>query len=217
MSRKFEAELDTQREYFNATYFNKSGQNQIAKYETTLLKPFFQDPDKWKLAINRFRVPISQVPLTSYNVPFNAWEVGIQYATSAGDAGTEQFEYVQQYNPITQTDYLYENLASYSNYQLATTQPYVIKQFATIPNIDYSVLPVVDSTNNTNTFFVLNTNGYTIDAYQGTPSNASIVATFPITGSTLIPAGQTFHSIATICTDASGNFYIGYKIGRAHV
>ena len=52
MSRKFESNADTQREYFNATYFNQSGETQQAKYETTLLKPFFNNPDEWKITIN---------------------------------------------------------------------------------------------------------------------------------------------------------------------
>lgn len=100
MSRNFTADVDTQREYFNASYFNQTGQNQIAKYDTTLLKPLFNDPDKWKLAINRFRIPLSGIPLTKNNIPFETWEVGVGYQPSAND-WTTSYSYVPQYNPQT--------------------------------------------------------------------------------------------------------------------
>ena len=78
MSRKFDADVDTQREYFNAQYFNISGQDQQARYDITLLKPFFLNPDAWKIAINRASVPLS-MPLTRNNIPFHSWQVGLQY------------------------------------------------------------------------------------------------------------------------------------------
>ena len=83
MSRNFTADVDTQREYFNATYFNNSGTIQQAKYQTSFLKPFLNDPDKWKLAINRMRVPLSGIPLTRNNIPFEQWQVGLQYNSSS--------------------------------------------------------------------------------------------------------------------------------------
>lgn len=99
MSRNFTTDVDTQREYFNATYFNNSGQNQIARYDTTLLKPFFPNPDQWKLAINRMRVPLSGIPLTRNNIPFEQWQVGIEFnnSTVVGNA----LEFVPQFNQKT--------------------------------------------------------------------------------------------------------------------
>ena len=69
---------ETQREYFNAQYFNQSNASTVARYETTLLKPFFLNPDKWKLCINRASVPLS-MPLSHNNIPFNGWEVGFSF------------------------------------------------------------------------------------------------------------------------------------------
>jgi hypothetical protein len=106
MSRNFLTDVDTQREYFNASYFNQSGQNQLAKYETTLLKPFFHDPDKWKLAINRMRVPLSGIPLTRNNIPFQQWLVGLDYRpVASGTGGQSTTEYVEQYNQSTTNQY----------------------------------------------------------------------------------------------------------------
>lgn len=100
MSRKYETTVDTQREYFNAAYFNQTTTTQVAKYETTLLKPFFNNPDKWKLAINRARVPLSAIPLTSHNIPFEKWQVGINYQTSDVGANAQYSgAFVPQYNP----------------------------------------------------------------------------------------------------------------------
>lgn len=107
MSRNFLTDVDTQREYFNASYFNQSGQNQLAKYETTLLKPFFHDPDKWKLAINRMRVPLSGIPLTRNNIPFQQWLVGLDYRpVASGTGGQSTTEYVKQYNQTTRNEYI---------------------------------------------------------------------------------------------------------------
>jgi hypothetical protein len=100
MSRKYETTVDTQREYFNAAYFNQTTTTQVAKYETTLLKPFFNNPDKWKLAINRARVPLSAIPLTSHNIPFEKWQVGLNYQTSNVGANAQYSgAFVPQYNP----------------------------------------------------------------------------------------------------------------------
>lgn len=98
MSRNFTTDVDTQREYFNATYFNNSGVNQNARYDTTLLKPFFNDPDKWKLAINRMRVPLSGIPLTKNNIPFHKWEVGLGFTTSKTATVNEYQNFVPQLN-----------------------------------------------------------------------------------------------------------------------
>lgn len=106
MSRNFTTDVDTQREYFNATYFNNSGENQIARYDTTLLKPFFPNPDQWKLAINRMRVPLSGIPLTRNNIPFEQWTVGIDYRpVASGTGGYTSVFNVKQYNQTTQTNY----------------------------------------------------------------------------------------------------------------
>lgn len=124
MSRNFTTDVDTQREYFNATYFNNSGQNQIAKYDTTLLKPFFPNPDQWKLAINRMRVPLSAIPLTRNNIPFQQWEVGIQYSKSISGPTTTDTTFVPQINQKTvteQTEYVITpNNISLYNTQLTT-------------------------------------------------------------------------------------------------
>jgi hypothetical protein len=100
MSRNFTADVDTQREYYNAAYFNDSGQNQQAKYSTSLLKPLLKEPGNWKLAINRMRIPLSGIPLSKNNIPYQTWEVGLSYKkTSTGSTLTTDFEYVGQLDP----------------------------------------------------------------------------------------------------------------------
>jgi len=98
MSRNFTTDVDTQREYFNAQYNNNSGLTQIARYEADLLKPFFNDPDKWKLAINRMRIPLAGIPLTKNNIPFEQWQVGMEYRNNGGTSIVDDFEYVPQFN-----------------------------------------------------------------------------------------------------------------------
>jgi len=124
MSRNFTADVDTQREYFNATYFNNSGQNQLAQYETSLLKPFFLNPDNWKLAINRMRIPLSGIPLTRNNIPFNQWTLGIDYRpVSSGAGGYTSIKTVKQYNE--KSEVIYE---TYSVSQSLAIEKYNITQ-----------------------------------------------------------------------------------------
>lgn len=99
MSRNFNANVDTQREYYNCQYFNTSGIDQQARYEVQLLKAFFMDPQNWKLSINRASVPLS-MPLTKNNIPFQQWQIGIQY-NDGTNPPTNDIEYVQQYNAST--------------------------------------------------------------------------------------------------------------------
>lgn len=204
MSRNFTADVDTQREYFNATYFNNSGQNQIAKYDTTLLKPFFNDPDKWKLSINRMRVPLSGIPLTKNNIPFEQWQVGLGYFN-----GTQQqveYAYVEQVNQKTVSEPIYLNISSDYNLQNATIYPVaeVLEQIP-ISNINYDILPVSESSNGKNTFYILDNDGVTVNVYQDYSN--TVVAT--LANPTPI-VGKTFNSLVGFCTDLSGNFYYCY-------
>jgi hypothetical protein len=152
MSRNFTADVDTQREYFNATYFNNSGQNQIARYDTTLLKPFFNDPDKWKLAINRMRVPLSGIPLTKNNIPFETWQVGLGYTSSSANIPDDFQSYVPQINEKILTHPQYFNIVCTDNASLVTkertkyndisqwfgnsTYPFEAQIFSTAPQYD---------------------------------------------------------------------------------
>lgn len=207
MSRNFTADVDTQREYFNASYFNNSGENQIARYDTTLLKPFFPNPDQWKLAINRMRVPLSSIPLTKNNIPFQEWQVGIQYQKDKNGANlTKSFRYVPQFNPKFTLRYKYYNLADAGQLQLSLINPTSVLSTTQLSNTSYTVLPAFEKTNNNYTYYILNSSSSNvINAYQ----DGILVNSFTI-GGAIVPSGQTFRNIETICTDASGNLYIGF-------
>jgi len=207
MSRNFTADVDTQREYFNATYFNNSGLNQIARYDTTLLKPFFNDPDKWKLAINRMRVPLSGIPLTRNNIPFEQWEVGLYYQTDDEGAGQqEDFQFVPQINPKVGPIYDYINLSTNFNSQDVNIQPtFNVINESTIANINYNIQPAFESSNNIKTFYILDNDLVTVNVYQN--NSNTVVATF--SNPTPI-SGQTFNKLVGFCADLSGNFYYCY-------
>jgi hypothetical protein len=207
MSRNFTADVDTQREYFNATYFNNSGQNQIARYDTTLLKPFFNDPDKWKLAINRMRVPLSGIPLTRNNIPFEEWEVGLYYQTDNEGAGQqEDFQFVPQINPKVGPIYDYINLSTNFNSQDINIQPtFNVINESTIANINYNIQPAFESSNNIKTFYILDNDLVTVNVYQNNSNTAGATFSNPTPIS-----GQTFNNLAGFCADLSGNFYYCY-------
>jgi hypothetical protein len=212
MSRNFSTDVDTQREYFNASYFNQSGQNQIAKYETTLLKPFFNDPDKWKLAINRMRIPLSGIPLTRNNIPFEQWEVGLYYQTDDEGAGQqEDIQFVPQINPKSETLDTYFNLSSNYNSQDVALQPvFDVLSESTIANINYNIQPAFESSNGKKTFYVMdNLNNDTINVYQ---NNSNVVVATLTAPAQIAPNVLT--GISSICADQAGNFYIGYGVNN---
>jgi hypothetical protein len=196
MSRNFTSDVDTQREYFNASYFNKSETTQIAKYETTLLKPFFQEPDQWKLAINRFRLPLSGIPLTNNNIPFNQWQIGIQYsplnATPVSDV-----EYVKQFNEKTSSQ---QTLYSITNTQKIQTvlqdlQDYTVFSTDLLPvRNDLSIPPQYDAEQ---TLYLVGQNNSTIFCYNITTGAAIGIVSLPADCS-----ANSFYA------DSVGNLYI---------
>ena len=199
MSRNYTSEVATQREYFNCQYFNQTNQNQNAKYETTLLKPFFNDPDKWQLAINRFRVPVSTIPLTANNIPLNKWQVGIAYQTSNSSNITSEINTVLQYNQ--KYDESYQYTAIYNEYTSQTfskinplTNPggyQSLPGFNPNENINLDLETVYD---NTVAYYIdLSGNGVAYDC-----DNQTILTT------------QTYPNSSAICSDNLGNMYLGY-------
>ena len=84
------------RMYYNAQSNNRTSQSVPAKYSATLSKPLISDPNNgWNLAINRFRIPLSGIPLTPDNIPFQTWQVALGY--SAEGTTTYKSAYVPQY------------------------------------------------------------------------------------------------------------------------
>ena len=91
----------TKREYFNAEITNTTQTNVLAKYETTLLKPLISTTQGWDLCINRFRLPLSGIPLSVKNIPFQQWEVSLGFKNNG--SWTYSSAYVPQYNATIST------------------------------------------------------------------------------------------------------------------
>ena len=87
----------TKRFYFNTEIMNQTNEPVLAKYETALLKPLLLHPEDWDLSINRFRLPLSGIPLTTKNIPFQQWQVSLGYYT--GSNWVYASDYVPQLNP----------------------------------------------------------------------------------------------------------------------
>ena len=204
MSRNFTTEIDTQREYFNCQYFNQTNTTQIAKYETTLLKPFFNDPDKWKLAINRFRVPISSIPLTANNIPVNRWKVGIAYQKNSSGSGlTFDEEVVQQYNQVFDEIYKFyclfsdNTITTYSNinpFQNQTGYENLLNSAIYPPNVN--LMPCFENKYNPIMYYIGTNNGvygYDLSTNLIVMDKSSLINGFPS---------------AIACDKATGNFYV---------
>ena len=90
--------------YFNCEIANTTEQSIDAKYSISLLKPIIDDPMKYNITVNRFRLPLNGVPLSKKNVPFQQWQVGLGYNTaSSGSPANWVYKtaYVPQLNPET--------------------------------------------------------------------------------------------------------------------
>ena len=83
--------------YFNISDFNLGGVPTPAKVSLTTTMPLYNRIPRGSLdmAVARFRIPLSGVPLTQHNIPFQQWAVGLQYQSNPVD-----FEFVPQYNPL---------------------------------------------------------------------------------------------------------------------
>lgn len=198
MSRNFEADVDTQREYYNAAYFNKSGSNQIAKYEATLLKPFFNDPDKWKLAINRFRVPLSAIPLNANNIPFEQWQVGIGFNSST--ITRNAFDFVPQYNQKFQSIPKSYNI-NQSQIQRVDDSLSIVLQFGNIIN-GSNIKPAYDFLFG-GVVYVVNSNLTQVDVYD--------IKSLTVIVSLQAPANRVITSITS--EPATGKFFMAYADG----
>ncbi|OYZ34476.1 MAG: hypothetical protein B7Y30_06500 [Campylobacterales bacterium 16-40-21] len=61
--------------------------------------------------MNRFRLPLSGIPLSKNNIPFQQWEVALGYYDSVTSTWNYQSAYVPQYNPKMDniTSYVFAN------------------------------------------------------------------------------------------------------------
>jgi len=209
MSRKFNADVDTQREYYNCQYFNTSGTDQLARYEVQLLKPFFTDPDAWKLSINRASVPLS-MPLTHNNIPFQQWQVGIQF-NDGTNPPTNNIQYVQQYNPSQITEPANYNILGLIGLLGSTNAKGVILQ------TPYNNLNSITTSRETAYTYTYGNSGLAYDLKSGTNgtlyctqgNSPDITMCDLTTGSIYTTVNAGADPITWICADPiSGNFWI---------
>lgn len=83
--------------FYNIDVHNDTDVPVKASYETQLLKSMLENPHNWEVAIARFRVPLTLIPLTELNIPYRQWRVGMSF-TNEGTT-TSDAEYVGQYSP----------------------------------------------------------------------------------------------------------------------
>jgi hypothetical protein len=66
-------------EFYNAEIINESVNDIECKYNAILSAPLLENPENYNVAVNRFRVPITSIPLTKNNIPFKKWQVQLGY------------------------------------------------------------------------------------------------------------------------------------------
>lgn len=198
----------TQRYYFNAEFINNSGQLKDARYDAQLIYPLLDHPNEYDLCINRARIDLAGIPLNlgDTNIPFEGWEVSLGFNDETQWYYTNAF--VPQFDPQVATYNTSYCIASGGQNQNAVLNPFkVVQNIATYANTSYNINPISEDTNNIFTFYVLNTDLVTVDAYQGSSTTPVQSFTFPT-----LESGYEFNSLDSFCVDAFGAFYYACTI-----
>jgi hypothetical protein len=197
----------TERLYSNAEFINNTGQLQPARYDAQLIYPLLDKPNEFDICINRFRIDLAGIPLNlgGKNIPFESWEVSLGYNDGTQwhyfDAFVPQFD--QQIDTFD-TSYC---IASGGQNQIAVLNPFRVVESITYPNISYNINPVSETFTGTTTFYILNTDLVTVDAYQGNSTTPIESFTYPT-----LESGYVFHSLDAFCVDSFGAFYYACTI-----
>lgn len=80
-------------DFYNIDVSNSSTQAQIASFSLTTSLALLEQQQKWQIGVARFRVPLTGVPLTQHNIPFQRWRVGLGFT-----GHPTAYAWVQQYN-----------------------------------------------------------------------------------------------------------------------
>ena len=209
MSHKYDSEVDTQREYFNTAYFNTTGTDQLAKYETTLLKPFFNNPDKWKLAINRARVPLNGIPLTGNNIPFEQWGVALYYQTDNTGTGKHLSEaFVPQYNPNTKTGNATYNINTNLEMEIVLGYPTSFDVVKTFPTLNTTITNSLGQKITP----IMAVVGTRVFGYFLSSASDTQILVYDMQNGNLHFTLQTNQIIQAIACDSAGNLYTAYQL-----
>jgi hypothetical protein len=201
------------REYFNAEFFNLSEDTVPATYSTTLLKPMIHNPEKYIMCINRFRLPLSGIPLTRNGIPFQQWQVGLGYQ-NAGAGTVFKPVYVPQTVIGRATAYNSYCIGQTPDLQTINTQldPFVIQSdvslgsTAKLFSLFYPFYPAYDNyVSQVPTIYMLSLNGLSIEVYQA--GSSAVVAT--LTPSNVV---GYIYAITAVTTTSNGDVYVAYTV-----
>lgn len=194
----------TQRYYFNAEFINNTGQLQDARYDAQLIYPLLDHPDEYDICINRTRIDLAGVPLNlgGANIPFQQWEISLGYYDGANWNYKNAF--VPQFNPKIEITQNYYSLNIENEIETVNPlNPYTVLSTTPLANVSSATVnPCFDSAYNTITFYLLSTDGTTINIYQN--NSSTLIDTIPH------PTDADYSQTQFICTDNNGNLYVGY-------
>ena len=86
-------------EFYNAEIINNTSNDIECKYNAILSAPLLDVPQDYNVAVNRFHVPITSIPLTKKNIPFKSWQVSLSYNDT--NSWNSDSQYVPQWNEKT--------------------------------------------------------------------------------------------------------------------
>lgn len=189
--------------YYSAFQYNSSTIPVQAQVDEALLYPLLETSSDYQVAVSKAEIDLSTIPLTQYNIPLKAFQVGLRDGTNV------QTAYVRQLNGST-LNYIYNITPAglVSKYSYMTTPT---------PSVTYISGTDLSSFFQTiGAFFVDDYENYYILGSQ--IANALIFDTF----SAFTPTGNVLQTLSfpsiTCCTiDLRQNVYLGVDNGSTSV
>ena len=187
--------------YYSAFQYNSSPNPVQAQVDESLLYPLLETSSDYQVAISKAEIDLSTIPLTQYNIPLKAFQVGLRDGTNV------QTAYVRQLNGSS-LNYIYDISATgvISKYSYVTTPT---------PSITYvSGVNLSLFFKTIGAFFVDDYENYYVLGSQ--LQNATIFNTF----SAFTPQGDvlqtlSFPSITCATIDLRQNVYLGVDNGSS--
>ena len=189
----------TKRIFYNAEIINNGTTPIKAEYDVQLLKPLIDNSlEDWTLNINRFRLPLYNIPLTTHNIPFQQWQVSLGYNTD-GDSWMYNSAFVPQYNQKLASVSAYVMESNGSQNIIARGKPSQGSFNQTSNSANIGSGQIVSCGNQQ--FLVCSlTNSSTVSIYD---PNYNLLQTLTLT-----------NQCSCLCLDSNNNIYIGETTGQ---
>ena len=161
--------------YYNCEITNPTTSSIEAKYSAGLLKPIIDNPLKYNINVNRFRLPLNGVPLSRNNIPFQQWQASLGYFDPNSNQWQYSTNYVPQYNPkivsgtyavVITSDFKIQKVDNSIGKQWYVVSEVQLTGVTNLSNGGINVKPSIDNYQSQQTILILGSDGLSIKAFD---------------------------------------------------